>query len=175
MQVSGSGTSGCDGVRVSRPALSSVSSQDTYPGPSGQRLLRPQEDRDWTAWDRVAPMWRASGCLSGLNVLSTKKYRQDRTVTGTRRDERTVNPVCPRGPCGIRPRLSGHGVGHQAGEGGRAAVAGMSIACPANAITNAPRTDGFGAQYAALISVYSRSKLHGVPECRWNREHHHCF
>ena len=93
LQVSGSGTSGCDGVRVSRPALSSVSSQDTYPGPSGQRLLRPQEDRDWTAWDRVAPMWRASGCLSGLNVLSTKKYIQDRTVTGTRRDERTVNPV----------------------------------------------------------------------------------
>ena len=93
LQVSGSGTSGCDGVRVSRPALSSVSSQDTYPGPSGQRLLRPQEDRDWTAWDRVAPMWRASGCLSGLNVLSTKKYIQDRTVTGTRRDERLESSV----------------------------------------------------------------------------------
>ena len=107
LQVSGSGTSGCDGVRVSRPALSSVSSQDTYPGPSGQRLLRPQEDRDWTAWDRVAPMWRASGCLSGLNVLSTKKYIQDRTVTGTRRDERTVNPVVRVSErTGIRPRLS---------------------------------------------------------------------
>ena len=75
---------------------------------------------------------------------------------------------------GIRPRLSGHGVGHQAGEGGRAAVAGMSIACPANAITNAPRTDGFGAQYAALISVYSWSKLHGVPFCvtTWHRHEH---
>jgi hypothetical protein len=51
---------------------------------------------------------------------------------------------------------------------------GMSIACPANAITNAPRTDGFGAQYAALISVYSWSKLHGVPFCvtTWQRHEH---
>jgi len=39
------------------------------------------------------------------------------------------------------------------------------MACPAGALTNARRTDGFGAQYAALVSVFAWSVLTDVPFC----------
>ena len=46
--------------------------------------------------------------------------------------------------------------------------------CPGNAITNSPRDDGFGAQFAALISIYSWSREHNRPFCitPWNHHAH---
>ena len=37
--------------------------------------------------------------------------------------------------------------------------------CPANAITARTRTDGFGAQYAAMMSIFSWARLLGRPFC----------
>mmetsp|Transcript_27189 Transcript_27189/g.82484 ORF Transcript_27189/g.82484 Transcript_27189/m.82484 type:complete len:262 (+) Transcript_27189:1-786(+) len=39
------------------------------------------------------------------------------------------------------------------------------MGCPAGALTNALRTDGFGAQYAALVSVLAWSRLRNRPFC----------
>lgn len=49
--------------------------------------------------------------------------------------------------------------------GGGAAAASLGPACPANAVTNARRRDGVGAQYASLVSVFAWSELVGRPFC----------
>ena len=50
----------------------------------------------------------------------------------------------------------------------------ISGACAANAITCRGRRDGFGAQFAAMVSVYSWAKWHSVPFCssRWQAMEH---
>ena len=46
--------------------------------------------------------------------------------------------------------------------------------CPANGVTMRGRDDGFGAQYAAMMSVFSWAKLAGKPFCvtPWTRMAH---
>lgn len=47
-------------------------------------------------------------------------------------------------------------------------------ACPATAVTMRGRVDGFGAQLAGMVSVYSWARRRGVPYCstRWERMEH---
>lgn len=46
--------------------------------------------------------------------------------------------------------------------------------CPSNGVTSAPRTDGFGAQYAAMASVYSWARRRRRPYCtsQWKAMEH---